>query len=146
MEAGMSSPARSFRELSVWRHAHELVLAVYRFTQRFPDEEKFGLTSQIRRAAVAVPANIAEGFSKRGARDKLRFFNISQGSLEEVHYYLILAGDLGCGDSAALIEQCDRVGKLLYGYCHAIRRSLSTPSASHPPLPASRSPLPVSLS
>jgi four helix bundle protein len=121
----MKTPARSFRELIVWQKAHRFVLEVYRFTRGFPSDEKFGLTSQIHRAAVSVPANIAEGFPKRGASDKTRFFNIAQGSLEEVHYYLILSKDLGYGDSAKLLELYDEVGRLLNGYISAILTSRS---------------------
>ena len=121
----MNKPARSFRDLVVWQKAHRFVLEVYRFTKVFPTEERFGLTSQIRRAAVSVPANIAEGFPKRSASDKTRFFNIAQGSLEEVHYYLILAKDLGYGDTAKLVEMYGEVGRLLNGYSSAILASRS---------------------
>lgn len=94
----MREPARTFEDLLVWQRAHEFVLAVYRLTQEFPKSEMYGLTSQFRRAAVSIPANIAEGFRKRGDADKLRFFNIAQGSLEESRYYLILTRDLGYSD------------------------------------------------
>jgi four helix bundle protein len=121
----MKNPARSFKDLIVWQKAHQFVLEIYRFTRNFPADERFGLTSQIRRAAVSVPANIAEGFPKRGPNDKTRFFNIAQGSLEEVHYYLILAKDLGYGDSVKLLALCDEVGRLLNGYASAILTSNS---------------------
>jgi 23S rRNA-intervening sequence protein len=75
--------ARTFRELVVWQKAHEFVLAVYRLTESFPDREKFGLSHQMRRAAVSVAANIAEGFGKRSHAEKARFLNIAEGSLEE---------------------------------------------------------------
>jgi len=116
----MKTPARNFKELIVWQKAHQFVLELYRFTRVFPTDEKFGLTSQIRRAAISVPANIAEGFPKRSTNDKARFFNIAQGSLEEVHYYLILAKDLGYGDSTKLLALYDEVGRLLNGYASAI--------------------------
>lgn len=83
--------SKRFEELTVWQKAHQLVLDVYAMTRRFPREEMFGLSSQMRRAAISVPANIAEGFKKSGKPDKLRFYNIAQGSLEEVRYYLLLA-------------------------------------------------------
>jgi len=121
----MKTSARNFKELIVWQKAHQFVLGIYRFTKEFPADERFGLTSQIRRAAVSVPANIAEGFPKRGANDKVRFYNIAQGSLEEVHYYLILAKDLGYGDSSVLIGLYDEVGRLLNGYISAIVTSHS---------------------
>ena len=109
----MEKPARSFRDLVVWQKAHQFVLAIYRLTKEFPADERFGLTSQIRRAAVSVAANIAEGFSKRGKPDKARFFNIAQGSLEEVHYYLILGSDLGYADCNQLAESYREVARLL---------------------------------
>lgn len=78
----------------MWQKAHKFVLSVYKNTASFPKEELFGLTSQFRRAAVSIAANIAEGYKKKGTKDKLRFFNISQGSIEECRYYLILSRDL----------------------------------------------------
>ena len=75
--------SKTFLDLQVWRKAHALVLDVYRISGKFPREELFGLTSQLRRAAVSIPANIAEGFKKRGKADTARFYNISQGSLED---------------------------------------------------------------
>src|SRR5215813_10463596 len=94
--------ARSFRDLVVWQKAHEFVLAVYRFTESFPDREKYGLSHQMRRAAVSIAANIAEGFGKRSPAEKARFLNIADGSLEECRYYLILAQDLGYGQTELL--------------------------------------------
>ena len=87
--------AKSFEDLLVWQKAHAYVLDVYKITEGFPKSELFSLTSQMRRAAVSIPANIAEGFKKRGPRDKVRFLNTGQGSLEESLYYLILSNDLG---------------------------------------------------
>jgi four helix bundle protein len=122
----MSSPrpaARSFRDLTVWRKAHELVLAVYRLTESFPEREKFGLTHQMRRAAVSVPANIAEGFGKRSPADKARFLNMAEGSLEECRYYLILAQDLGYGQTQALMGTLEEASRLLNAYARAILAS-----------------------
>jgi four helix bundle protein len=121
----MRSPARNFRDLVVWQKAHQFVLEIYRFSRAFPNDERFGLISQLRRAAVSIPANIAEGFPKRGPNDKLRFFNIAQGSLEEVHYYLILSQDLGYGDSKQLLSTYDEVARLLNAYATAILSSNS---------------------
>jgi four helix bundle protein len=115
-----TGPARSFEDLLVWRKAHELVLKIYQVTQNFPAVVLYGLTSQLRRAAVSVPANIAEGFVKRGASDKARYMNIARGSLEEVHYYLILARDLGYADPSALLVGYEEVARLLSGYTKAI--------------------------
>ena len=86
---------RSFEDIMAWQKAHSFVLAVYKETKDFPEDERFGLTSQFRRAAVSIAANIAEGYKKLSKADKLRFFNISQGSLEECRYYCILSRDLG---------------------------------------------------
>lgn len=89
-------------------------------TVDFPKQEMFGLTSQMRRAAVSVPGNIAEGFVKRGRADKLRFYNIAQGSLEEVRYYLILASDLAYADTRSLLSLVDEVSRMLQSYVAAI--------------------------
>ena len=85
---------KGFRKLLVWQRAHQLVLLIYKTTEAFPKSELFGLTSQMRRAAVSVPANIAEGYAAGGEGQLSRFLNISQGSLAEVEYYLILSTDL----------------------------------------------------
>ncbi len=116
-------PARSFRDLIVWQKAHQFVLAAYRYTARFPREEIYSLTSQLRRAAVSTPANVAEGFKKKTRSDKARFMNISQGSLEECRYYLILAEDLRYGDNGPLMSQLEEVSKLLESYSRAIIRN-----------------------
>jgi four helix bundle protein len=118
------APARSFEQLIVWQKAHCFVLSVYRFTDNFPQKEIYGLTSQFRRAAVSIPANIAEGFKKRGRADKVRFLNIAQGSLEECRYYLILAKDLNYGDTVHLHPQLEEVSKLLEAYSSKILASV----------------------
>jgi len=113
-------PARSFQDLIVWQKAHAFVLAVYRATESFPKAELYGLTSQFRRAAVAIPANIAEGFRKQSKIDKARFLNIAEGSLEECRYYIILARDLGYSDGDELAAQAEEAARLLHGYKTAI--------------------------
>ena len=115
--------AEGFEDLGVWQKAHTLVLDIYKLTNAFPDHELFGLVSQMRRSAVSVPANIPEGFKKTGVADKLRYFNISQGSLEETRYYLILANDLAYGDTKELIGRIDEVGRMLAGYMKSIKRN-----------------------
>ncbi len=115
--------ARSFRDLLVWRKAHEFVLAVYIFTPGFPKQETYGLSQQLRRAAVSIAANIAEGFRRRGKPDKARFMNLAEGSLEECRYYLILANDLGYGDTGRLTTLLEEVSKLLNAYAGAILSS-----------------------
>jgi four helix bundle protein len=115
--------AQSFRDLLVWRKAHEFVLAVYAFTAGFPKQETYGLALQTRRAAVSIPANIAEGFRRRGKAEKARYMNIAEGSVEESRYYLILAQDLGYGDTAQLARSLEEVSRLLSAYAAAIRSS-----------------------
>jgi four helix bundle protein len=115
--------ARSFRDLVVWQKSHEFVLAVYRLTESFPDREKFGLSHQLRRAAVSVPANIAEGFGKRSQAEKARFLNIAEGSLEECRYYLILTQDLGYGQIEPLMSTLEEASCLLNSYTRAILAS-----------------------
>lgn len=116
--------AKSFEDLVVWQKAHEFVLGTYNISRDYPKDERFGLTSQFRRAAVSIPANIAEGFKKTSRADKLRFFNIAQGSLEECRYYLRLARDLGYATDGKLVELLAESSRLLEGYMSAIRRSM----------------------
>jgi four helix bundle protein len=119
--------AKSFEDLLVWQKAHAFVLEIYRVTQAFPKSELFALTSQMRRAAISVPANIAEGFKKRTRPDKIRILNIAQGSLEESQYYRILARDLNYADTSILRPQLDEVSKMLESYIHAIERNAGSP-------------------
>ena len=114
--------ANTFKDLVVWQKAHNLVINIYRVTKAFPAEEKFGLISQMRRAAVSVPANVAEGFIKRGIKDKCNFYNIAQGSLEELRYYLILSKDLGyIKKYDNLMSEAEGIGKLLNRLWSALR-------------------------
>jgi four helix bundle protein len=115
--------AQSFRDLLVWQKAHAFVLAVYRLTESFPEREKFGLSHQMRRAAVSIPANIAEGFGKRSQAEKARFLNIAEGSLEECRYYLILTQDLGYGETESLVAKLEEASRLLNAYARAILAS-----------------------
>jgi four helix bundle protein len=116
-----NEPAKSFRELIVWQKAHAFVLEAYAFTALFPKHEIYGLTSQLRRAAVSVPANIAEGFRRRSRTDKARIMNIAEGSLEEARYYLILAKDLSYGHDPTLEPRLDEIARLLAAYIRALR-------------------------
>jgi four helix bundle protein len=116
----MAARSRTFEEVGVWRKAHSLVLATYRFSAAFPSHETFGLRSQLRRAVISVPANFAEGFRKRGHPEKLRFYNIAQASLEESRYYLLLARDLGYGETRSLLDSVDEVARMLYAYMTSI--------------------------
>ncbi len=119
------APAKSFRDLDVWQKAHQFVLAVYRLSAGFPRREMYGLTAQMRRAAIAVPANVAEGFKKRGRPDKARYMNIAEGSLEECRYYLLLASDLSYGEDARIDRLADETARLLAAYS----RTLLTPDS-----------------
>ncbi len=119
----MRTSAKTFQDLIVWQKAHQFVILVYLLSQAFPKSETYGLTSQFRRAAVSIAANIAEGFRKNGKADKLRFFNIAQGSIEESRYYLILTEDLGYGDVSKLKPLIEEVSKLLDSYMNSILNS-----------------------
>jgi four helix bundle protein len=116
-------PARSFKDLIVWQKAHAFVLEVYILTALFPKQEMYGLTSQMRRAAVSIAANIAEGFRKRGKADKARFLNTAEGSVGERQYYLILARDLQYAETDSLVKLLDEIGRLLNSYSRAILAS-----------------------
>lgn len=103
-----------FEQLVVWQKAHEVTLWVYRRTADFPQRERYGLVSQMRRAAVSVPANIAEGFKRRGTVEKRRFYNIAHASLEELRYYLILSTDLGyLSQHDEVVRTVEEVGRML---------------------------------
>jgi four helix bundle protein len=117
--------ARKFQDLIVWQKAHHLVLSIYHISMEFPQHEVYGLTSQLKRSAVSVPANIAEGFKRKTKPDKVRFMNISQSSLEECRYYLILANDLNYYDTSELMDQTEEVSKLLNAYISSILNSVS---------------------
>jgi four helix bundle protein len=117
--------AKTFQDLVVWQKAHQLVLAIYEFTAHFPKSETYGLVPQMRKAAVSIPANIAEGFRRRGKGDKVRFLNTSEASLEESRYYLILSKDLGYGETDMILDSLEEVSRLLNAYSKAILDSYS---------------------
>ena len=119
----MAARSQSFREVIVWQKSHALALAVYRATESFPKHELFALTSQLRRAAASVPANFVEGFRKRTKPDKLKFYNIAQGSADECLYHLILAHDLGYNDTTRLQTDVEEVSRLLQGYINGLDRA-----------------------
>ena len=116
----------SFENIQVWQKAHAFVLFVYKVTRQFPTDEKYGLTSQFRRAAVSIEANIAEGYTKIGKSDKLRFFNIAQGSLEECRYYIILSKDLGYIEEKTAEEMTYDIyqaSRFLNAYCKGVQEN-----------------------
>lgn len=110
---------RDFRELKVWQKAHACVLEIYRHTRNFPTEERFGLTSQIRRAAASVPSNIAEGCGRQGDRELARFLSIAAGSASEVEYQLLLTHDLNFLDDEPyrqLDSQINEIKRMLNAF------------------------------
>jgi len=116
---------KSFTDLIVWQKAHQFVLSVYKLTKEFPKEEVYGLTSQFRRAAISIAANIAESYKKWSDKEKSRFLNIAHSSLEECRYYLILSNDLSyckITEENILLEE---ISKLLFSYNKAIKKSES---------------------
>ena len=109
---------KTFRDLRVWQKSHELTLEVYGITKSFPNDEKFGIVSQLRRSASSIPTNIVEGFKRRSRKDFSHFINIAESSLEETKYGLLLSCDLGYLNKAhlnRLNEKCDEVGRMLNG-------------------------------
>jgi len=111
-----------FKRLAVWKSSHEMVLQIYRQTAAFPRHELFGLTSQMRRAAVSIPANIAEGRGRDTDRDFARFITMSLGSVSELEYFLILAKDLGYQDSPRIAADLASIGRRLHGLRSSLQR------------------------
>ena len=110
---------KSFKDLKVWNKGYEIVLEVYRLTKYFPQEEKFGLVQQMRRSAVSVIANIAEGNKRRTDKDFRHFLNISEGSLEELKCYCILSKDLAYIDKESfdkIFSHSEELGRMLQGF------------------------------
>ena len=116
---------KSYRELIAWQKAMDLVVQVYEMSRTFPREEVYGLTSQLRRAAVSIPSNIAEGQGRRSSKEFIRFLGIAYGSLQETETQIILATRLGYLEAvqeAQVLGQCAEVGKLINGLTNALRR------------------------
>lgn len=120
---------KTFEELLVWQKAHKFVILVYKITEAFPNHEMFGLTSQFRRAAVSIAANIAEGYKKKDYKNKLNFMNIAHSSLEECRYYIILSKDLGYSTDSGANDLIEEVSKLLHAYTKGIASNHSTPDS-----------------
>ena len=121
-------PLKKFADLDLWKVAHQLSLTIYRLTCRFPKHEAYGLTSQMRRCAVSVPSNVAEGWGRRSTKDFLRHLAIANGSLEELRYFLILARDLDyCAydDIAALNADVDRIGAMITALEKSLQKRLT---------------------
>jgi four helix bundle protein len=116
---------RSFTDLIAWQEGHKLVLTIYKITKAFPKEELFGLVSQVRRCAVSITSNIAEGFSRRSEKDKINFYHISLGSLTELQNQLLIARDLKYitnADFEMSANQTVTVSKLINGLKKALNR------------------------
>jgi four helix bundle protein len=110
---------RSFKELKVWLKAHKLVLFIYKITKKFPEDEKFGLVSQMRRAAVSIASNIVEGFHRYSDKVSNNFYDIADGSIEELKYQLILSRDLkylSLGDYDFASGLSEEVSKMLHAW------------------------------
>ena len=116
----------SFRHLIVWQKAHALTLDLYRITRTFPQDERFGIVSQLRRSASSIATNIVEGHKRNGRKDFLRFLNLADASSEETKYHLILSKDLiylNESDFNQLNLKCEEVGRILYGFQKSLRAS-----------------------
>ena len=99
---GSSEMLKNYKELNVWQKSYELCLKIYQITAKFPNEERYGLTSQIRRSAVSIPSNVAEGYGRKTTLDYIRMLYISYGSVCELETQILLAGDLGFIDKGEL--------------------------------------------
>ena len=117
--------ARSYEDLMVWKKAHALTTSIYEITKTFPPEDKFTLVKQIRGSAISVPANIAEGFGRFHQKEKIQFYNIAVGSLNETENYLKLIKQVGLSEVEDSLKDCIEIRKMLCGYIRAIR---NTPS------------------
>ena len=119
----MEEKKYNYHNLLVYQAADRLALEVYKYTKNFPKEELFGLVSQMRRAAISIPANIAEGYMRQGSQEKIRFYNIAQGSLAELESFIELSGKLGFlskDETKRLLGLKDNTGKLLHGFIKSI--------------------------
>ncbi|MGQ9614543.1 MAG: four helix bundle protein [Chloroflexus sp.] len=120
-----SGLVNSYRDLDAWKEAMNLAEMCYRLTATFPREELYGMTGQIRRAAVSVPANIAEGYGRENRGEYIQFLRISQGSLKELETHLLLVMRVGLGAEETvqpLLDQCDRVGRILRALIRSLRK------------------------
>ena len=121
----MNKSFKSYRDLEVWKKAMEVSKEIYQITGKFPGDERFGLVNQIRRAAVSVPSNLAEGHARGTASEFCRFISIAMGSVAELETQILLSGELGyCrpNEYDALLSELDQVGKMLRGLSNAITR------------------------
>jgi len=128
---GRDAPARrivTFRDLVAWQRAMELAEAVYRLTALLPSDERFGLTSQLRRAAVAIPSNIAEGYSRQSRQDYLRFLRMSRGSLSELSTQIEIARRVElCDPGQQLLDLIEEVGRILNALIRSLEQTEAQP-------------------
>jgi four helix bundle protein len=121
----MTTTFKSYRDLEVWKKSMRLAKRIYQITQRFPSEERFGLTNQLRRAAVSVPSNLAEGHARFGPGEFSRFLSITMGSVAELETQIVMSNDLGYINSEItqeLMNELDAVGRMLRGLAKSIER------------------------
>jgi len=119
---------KSFRDIIAWQKGHQLVLEIYKITKSFPSEEKFGLVNQMRRAAISVTANIVEGFARKNIQESLNFYNISNASLEELKYHILISYDIGLtikNTYSKLVELSQEVGRTLYGWIESQKSNVN---------------------
>jgi four helix bundle protein len=125
---------KDFRNLSVWKKGHQLTLDLYKATAKFPEEEKYGLKSQIRRCSASIPANIAEGCGRRGNGEFHRFLQIASGSGSELEYHLLLSRDLGylsATEHRRLTDQTVEVRRMLTGLIGRVEQERSRLNANY---------------
>ena len=118
-----------YRQLIAWQKSMKLVASVYLLSEQFPKDERFGLTSQVRRAAISVPSNIAEGQGRESTREFIRHLSIAYGSLMEVETQILIAKDLGYVESERvldLLRESDEIGRVVNGLVKSLRRKLDT--------------------
>jgi len=116
---------KSFTDLNTWKEGHKLILMIYKTTESFPDREGFGLTSQMRRCAVSITSNVAEGFGRKGKKEKIQFYYISLGSITELQNQLLIARDIGYLDSKEfkkIANQTVTVQKITNGLIKSIKK------------------------
>jgi len=126
----MSEKLKSYKDLKVWQRSYQLCLEIYKITKGFPDEEKYGLTSQLRRAAVSVPSNISEGYGRKTTPEYIQFLYIAYGSVCEIETQILLSGDLGYisnGRLEMLKEGIREVERMLKALIRSLENKHSNP-------------------
>lgn len=120
------SKINTYRDLLVWQRAHELVMKTYKATKSYPDDEKYNIISQMRRAVLSVALNIVEGFRRKGVKDSINFYNISDSSLEELKYLIFLSFELNYISEQIFIElnnKAEEVSKMLFSWIYSQKKN-----------------------